>query len=71
MPESKYSEHKLEYSFDENQDNKIDNLDEQCKGMNLEPYQFEHEKSQEESSQTQKENIYLINLSGKTFRQER
>ena len=71
MPESEYSEHKLEYSFDENQNNKIDNLDEQCKGMNLEPYQFEHEKSQEESSQTHKENIYLINLSGKTFRQER
>ena len=67
MSDSEYSEHKLENSFDENEDNKIYNLDKLFKGNGLEPYKFEHtkknyEKSQERSSQTQKENIFLINL---------
>ena len=56
----------MENSFDENKDNKIDNLDELLKGMGLESYQFKptkknYEKSQVGSSQTQKKNIFLIN----------
>ena len=66
MSGSEYSENKSENSFVENEDNRIDNLDELFKGMGLESYQFEHtkknyEKSQEGSSQTQKENIFFIN----------
>ena len=49
MSESEYSEHKLEISFDENQDNKIYNLGELFKGIRLEPYKFEST------------NIFLIN----------
>ena len=41
MSGSEYSEHESENSFDENEDNKIDNLDELLKGMGLEAYQFE------------------------------
>ena len=67
MSDSEYSEHDLENSFGKNEDNEIDNLDELFIGMGLEPYQFEptkkyYEKSQEGSSQTQKQNIFLINL---------
>ena len=66
MSDSEHSEHEPENSFDENKDTEIDNLDELFKGMGLEPYQFEpnnknYEKSQEWSSRTQKENIFLIN----------
>ena len=66
MSDSVYSEHESENSFDENEDNEIDNLYELFKEMGLEPYQFEptkknYEKSQEGSSQTQKKNIFLIN----------
>ena len=65
MSDSENSEHESENSFDENEDNEIENLDELFKGIELESYQFEHsiknyEKSQEGSSQTQKENICLI-----------
>ena len=33
MSDFEYSEHESEYSFDENEDNEIDNLDELFKGM--------------------------------------
>ena len=64
--DSEYSEHESENSSDKNEDNEIDNLHELFKGMGLEPYQFEptkknYEKSQEGSSQTHKENVFLIN----------
>ena len=38
MPDSGYSEHESENSFDENEDNKIDKFDELFKGMGLESY---------------------------------
>ena len=65
MPDSENSEHESENSFEEKEDNEIENLDELFKGIELESYQFEssiknYEKSQEGSSQTQKENICLI-----------
>ena len=41
MSDNEYSEHQSENSFNENEDNKLDNLDELFKGMGLEPYQFE------------------------------
>ena len=41
MFSSKYSEHESESSFDENEDNQIDNLNKLFKGIGLEPYQFE------------------------------
>ena len=41
MSDSEYSEHKLENSFDENEDNKIYNLDKLFKGMGLEPCKFQ------------------------------
>ena len=44
MSDSEYSEHKSENSFVENEDNRIDNLDELFKGMGLESYQFEYTK---------------------------
>ena len=49
MSDSEYSEHKLEISFDENEDNKIYNIDELFKGIGLESYKFEPT------------NIFLIN----------
>ena len=66
MSNCEYSENESENGSDENEDKEIDNLDERFKGMGLEPYQFKptkknHEKSQDEGSQTQKENIFLIN----------
>ena len=64
MFDSEYSEHKSENSFGKNEDNKIDHFDEVFKGMGLEPiraYQKNYEKSQEGSSQIQKENVFLIN----------
>ena len=65
MFDNEDSKHESENGFDENEDNKIENLDEPFKGIELESYQFEssiknYEKSQEGSSQTQKENICLI-----------
>ena len=65
MSDNEDSKHEAENGFDENEDNKIENLDEPFKGIELESYQFEssiknYEKSQEGSSQTQKENICLI-----------
>ena len=65
MPDSGYSEHESENSFDENEDNKIDKFDELFKGMGLESYQFDptknnFEKSPEGSSQVQKETVFLI-----------
>ena len=60
MSDSEYSEHESENSFDKNKDNEIDNLDKLFKRMGLEHYRFEptkkkkNEKSQEGSSQTQK-----------------
>ena len=44
MSDSEYSEHESENSFDENEDNEIDNLEELFKEMGLEPYQFERTK---------------------------
>ena len=38
MSDSEYSKHELENSFDENEDNEKDNLDQLFKGMELEPY---------------------------------
>ena len=49
MSDSEYSEHKLEISFDENEDNKIYNIDELFKEIGLESYKFEPT------------NIFLIN----------
>ena len=43
MSDSEYPEHQSENSFDENEDNEIDNLDERFKGK--EPYQFEPTKN--------------------------
>ena len=40
MSGSEYSEHESENSFDENEDNEIDNLHELFKGMGLEPHKF-------------------------------
>ena len=58
MSDSEYSEHESENSFDKNKDNEIDNLDKLFKRMGLEHYRFQptkkNEKSQEGSSQTQK-----------------
>ena len=50
MSKSEYSEHEWENSFDENEDNEIDNLDELFKGMGLEPNQFEPSKKNYEKS---------------------
>ena len=66
MSDSEYSEHKSKNSFDENEESEIDNRDKLFKGMVIELYQFKriknnYEKSQERSSQTQKENIFLFN----------
>ena len=66
ISDSEYSEHVSENSFDKNEDNEIDNLDELFKGMGIEPYRFEptkrnYEQSQEGGSQIQKENMFLIN----------
>ena len=41
MSNSEYCEHVSENSFDENEDNEIENRDELFKGLGLEPYQFE------------------------------
>ena len=41
MSDREYSEHESGNSFDENEDNEIDNFDELLKVMGLEPYQFE------------------------------
>ena len=41
MSNSEYCEHESENSFDENEDNEIENRDELFKGLGLEPYQFE------------------------------
>ena len=40
MSDSEYSQHESENSFDQNEDNEIDNLDELFKGLGLEPGQF-------------------------------
>ena len=66
MSDGEYSEHESGNSFDENEDNTIDNLDELLKGMGIEPYQFEPTKKimknhRKGSNQIQKENIFLIN----------
>ena len=49
MSDSVYSEHESENSFDENEDNEIDNLYELFKKMGLEPYQFEPTKKNYEN----------------------
>ena len=50
MSDSEYSEHELENSFEENEDNEIANLAELFKGMGLEPYQFEATKKNYENT---------------------
>ena len=40
LSDSEYSQHESENSFDQNEDNEIDNLDELFKGLGLEPGQF-------------------------------
>ena len=60
MSNSESSEHESENSFDKNEDNKIDNLDELFNPINSSLLK-NHEKSQEESSQAQKKNIFMNN----------